>query len=117
MKSHDPLKPVGIWEVRRTITVPTLAEANGIMKVEKSVAELPGVRKVIANSELHRIELCYDASKTDYQAIAEKLTQTSMPPSASWWNRLKGCWFQFTDANIRNNANAPPPPCCNKPPR
>jgi hypothetical protein len=37
-----------------------------------------------------------------------------MPPLSNWWTRLKASWYQYTDTNARDNANAPPAACCNK---
>ncbi len=117
MQRHNSLKPEGAWEVRRSIAVPTLDKFGDAEKLESELAELGGVCKVVADAERHRIELCYDASRTDYQAVAAALKQAGFPPSGSWWNRLKGNWFQFTDTNAHDNASAPPPSCCNKPPK
>ena len=117
MQRQDPLKPEGTWEVRRSIAVPTLDKFGDAEKLESVLAELGGICKVVADAERHRVELRYDASCTDYQAVAAALKRAGFPPSDDWWSRLKGNWFQFTDTNAHDNASAPPPSCCNKPPK
>jgi copper chaperone CopZ len=117
MQRPDPLKPEGAWEVRRSIAVPSLTEAGDAARVESQLGELGGVCAVAADATRHRIKLRYDASRTDYQAVAAALKRAGFPPSDDWWSRLKGNWFQFTDTNAHDNASEPPPSCCNKPPK
>jgi len=87
------------------------------MAVERAVGALSGVRKVATDVDKHRVIVRYDASQSAYQAIVEVLESTGFPPLDSWWSRVKGNWYQFSDTNARDNAKAPPPACCNKPPR
>jgi copper chaperone CopZ len=97
--------------------VPALDNAADVMAVERAVSSLSGVRKVALDLSKHQIEVLYDASQSAYQAIVEALEGSGYPPLNNWWGRVKGNWYQFTDANIRDNAKAPPPACCNKPPK
>ena len=117
MKTQDPMKPVGTWEVRRRINIPALVHAADALAVESAVSALSGVRKVATDVGKHQFVVRYDASQLGFQSIVEVLENTGFPPLDSWWSRLKGNWFQFTDTNARDNAKAPPPACCNKPPR
>lgn len=116
MKTRDPMKPVGVWDVRRRINISTLVHADDAMAIESTIGALPGVCKVFADVEKHRVTVRYDASQINYQAILDALENTSFPPMNSWWSRFKGGWFQFADVNARDNAKAPPAACCNKPP-
>jgi copper chaperone CopZ len=117
MKVRDPLKPRGTWEVRRRIKIPALAHAADAMAVERAVSALSGVRKVATDVDRHQVIVRYDASQTAYQMIVEVLERTGFPPLDNWWSRVKGNWYQFSDTNARDNAKAPPPVCCNKPPK
>ena len=117
MNSQDAMKPTGTWEVRRRIKVPALAHAADATAVERAVSALPGVRKVTTDLEKQRVVVRYDASQTAYQAIVETLKSADFPPLDSWWSRVKGNWYQSSDTNARDNARAPPPACCNKPPK
>ncbi|QYZ67438.1 MAG: hypothetical protein OI74_13620 [Gammaproteobacteria bacterium (ex Lamellibrachia satsuma)] len=116
-KAQDPMKPVGTWEVRHRIKIPALVHAADAMVVERAVSALPGVCKVATDVEKHQVIVRYDATQSAYQVIADVLENTGFPPLDSWWSRFKGNWFQFSDTNARDNANAPPPACCNKPPK
>jgi len=117
MNTQDPMKPVGVWEVRRRIKVPALVHAADAMAVEHAVSALSGIRKVATYVDKHLVMVRYDASQSAYQAIVEVLECAGFPPLDNWWSRLKGNWFQYSDTNARSNANEPPPACCNKPPK
>jgi copper chaperone CopZ len=111
------MKPTGIWEVRRRIKVQALVQAAHAMAVERAVSALPGVRKVATDLDKQQVVVRYDASQTAYQVILEALEGSGYPPLKNWWGRVKGNWYQFTNANVRDNAKAQPPACCNKPPK
>ncbi|USF88647.1 heavy-metal-associated domain-containing protein [Candidatus Endoriftia persephone] len=117
MKTQDSMKPVGTWEVRRRIKIPALVHAADAMAVEDAVRALSGVRNMATDVEKHQLIVRYDASQSAYQAIVEALESAGFPPLDNWWCRFKGSWFEFTDTNARDNAHAPPPACCNKPPK
>lgn len=117
MKTSSSIKSGGAWNVNRRINIPVLAHATDGVKIERILNEVPGVREVIVNVEKHLIVVRYDASKSDYQMIVERLENAGFPQSNSWWSRLRGSLYQFTDTNARDNAKAPPPACCNKPPK
>jgi copper chaperone CopZ len=117
MSTGESLKPSGPWEVHRSIRIPSLGHAADGLAVERAVSELPGMIKVIANVERQRVGVRYNASLLSYQRILETLEETGFPPRNNWWSRLKGNWYNFSEENIRDNAKAPPPACCNKPPK
>ena len=117
MKRQDPMKPVGVWEVRRRITIPALVQAADASTVERAVSALSGVCKVVADGDRHWVDVRYDSSRSDYQEIEAALKNAGFPPLDSWWSRFKGRLFQYSDTNARDNAHAPPPACCNKPPK
>lgn len=73
--------------------------------------------KVATDVDRHQVIVRYDASQSSYQSIVEVLGKTGFSPLDSWWNRVKGNCYQFSDTNVRDNAKAPPPACCNRPPR
>ncbi len=117
MKTLDQMKPAGAWEVRRRIKVPALAHDADAMAVERNLSPLPGVRKVAADATRLQVVVLYDITGTDYQTILASLEELGFPPLDNWWSRRKMSWYQFTDSNGRDNAKAPPPACCNKPPK
>jgi len=117
MKSQDPMKPIGTWDVKRRIKIPALNHAADVLTVERAVSVLSGVRRMSSDLEKQQVLVRYDASESSYQAIVEVLVNTGFPPLDNWWNRFKGNWYQYTDTNARENAVTPPSACCNKPPK
>ena len=117
MNKQTSLKPSGPWEVRRRIKLESLGHAADALAVERAIDELPGVIKAFADLDNHRVEVRYDASQQNYQNIVEAMEKTGFPPLNNWWSRFKGNWYRFSDETARENANAPPPACCNKPPK
>ena len=104
-------------EVRRLIAIPALTGEVDAMMVEQAVNVLPGVANVAADITKHRLMVQYDAAQSDYQAIVQALDSAGFPPSHGWSSRIRGSVYQFLDTNARDNAKAPPPACCNKPPK
>ena len=117
MKAKNSLKPVGTWEVRRKIKIPALGHAADSMFIERTLQVLDGVRRVRADEIRHRIDIRYDATETDYQALLTALENAGFPPLDNWWSRRKSNWFEYLDTNARESANAPSRACCNKPPK
>ncbi len=115
--SSNATKPTGAWEARRKIRIPALAGEAGAMALEAQVGSLPGVRAVAANVDKHQIVVRYDVTETDYLSVLDALKNSGFPAADNWWARRKRDWYEFTEGNARENAKAPPPACCNKPPK
>ena len=117
MKRENSLKPEGPWEVRRKISLPSLRHAADGLAVERAIGEMPGVLGVAADAERRRLVVRYNASRQNYRNILETAEKTGFPALDTWWSRFKRNWYRFTDENARDNAKAPPPACCSKPPK
>jgi len=117
MKKDDSLRPEGPWEVRRKINLPSMVHAADGMTVERVVREMPGVLNVASNVKKHQLVVRYNASLLNYHSIVDRIENTGFPPLDNWWNRFKSSLYRYSDDNARDNAKAPPPACCNKPPK
>lgn len=105
------------WLVRRRFKIPALGEATDMPALTRAIEALPGVHEVRAEVARQRLVVHYAASKTDYRALCAALTRLGYAVAQDRWSALRGAWYQFTDNNVRENAQAPAPACCNKPPR
>ena len=105
------------WQVKRTFKLPTVHRIEDESLLQQLVGSLPGVTQVSVNIGSHRMRVEYDARKIDYQAILALLQSSRFVPANNIWSKLRGRLYQFADTNIREAAKAPPPACCNKPPR
>ena len=83
MKTQDPTKPTGTWEVRRRIKIPASTNAADAMAVG-AVSALTGVCKVATDVDKHQVVVRYDASRSAYQGIVEALKNAGFPPLDNW---------------------------------
>ena len=107
----------GTWDVRRHLKIPSLQHEADSLSVIAVVDTLPGVRQAEVDLSHHRLLVCYDASLIDFQRIKTELEAAGYPTAADHWSRLREQWYRFVDTNMRENAHAPPPACCSKPPK
>ncbi len=117
MTNLDAIRPKDAWQVRRKIQIPALVNEKGAMALEEKLGSLPGVRAVSASALKHQVAVCYDVTETDYLSVLDILENSGFPAADNWWTRRKRDWYEFTETNARENAKAPPPACCNKPPK
>ena len=117
MSSEDYMRLPGAWDVRHWLRIPALRHDADGSAIEDELGGLDGIRGVQVYVSRRRIRVLYDQSKTDYRSIKDRLEAIGFPIADNWWWNQKGNWFQFLDANARENANAPPAPCCNDAPQ
>ncbi|HID06726.1 MAG TPA: cation transporter [Armatimonadetes bacterium] len=103
--------------VRRRIEIPALASDADAMMLEQALDALPGLASAAVDIAKHHLEVEYDAARIDYQTIMKTVESAGFSPSHGLSSRLRGSVYQFLDSNARDNAKAPPPACCNKPPK
>lgn len=117
MQHRASMKPQTAWEACRCIKLPAISHAADGMAIEKALAKVPGVIKTEIDINRRRLRVLYNATLTEFKTISEILEDTGFPPTQSWWQKVKGNWYEYLDDNARTNAKAPAPPCCNKPPK
>jgi len=104
------------WEARRRIRVPGLRDNACKAAVERALTDVDGVLRVSVDPEKSRVVVDYLVTKTDYQSLEGALEAAGVPPAAGRWARFKSGWYQNLDVTGRDNASAPVPACCSKPP-
>jgi len=107
----------GIWEVNRKIKLAMPLQAEEVRDVLRTMGEVPGVKATTIAEGKPVIGVRYNAAEIDYNTVVSALKGCGVEPVINWWSNLKGNWYQFTDTNSRENANLPPPACCNKSPK
>lgn len=117
MNQSVSVKSSDAWEVHRHIKIPGLVHQADAMMLESKIGSQSGVRAVTSEVTHHRLTIKYDVRVANYTAVIELLEQLGFPPLDSWFQRRKQAWYEFTESNARDNANLPPPACCNKPPK
>ncbi len=105
----------GAWEVKRHISLPAMMHERDAQVVARHVEGIPGVRGTKTDTDRHRITVVYDITLLDYSHLLDALTEIGFPTRDTWWSRLKTSWCHYADVTGRENANAPPAPCCSNP--
>lgn len=106
----------GDWEVTRSFRLSALRTASDVARLAAALQGLPGLVDITPNQANGKVRIRYRVTACDYQTIEHCLSAAGFPPVDNLWGRLKSSWYQNLDQNARENAAAPPPACCNKPP-
>ncbi|HHH13157.1 MAG TPA: cation transporter, partial [Thiolapillus brandeum] len=96
---------------------PSLVTASDAQEVRQALSGLPGLGELAPDLEKHRLQVLYDVRQLDYRTLLEALARAGHPVPMNPFARIVAALRQYADTNARDNAKAPPPPCCNKPPR
>ena len=109
--------PQHAWEMVRTIRLPSLASETDAQTIRRALEVSPGVLETALDLPKRRLQVRYDVNQLNFRDLLDLLTQAGHPPPDGPLRRLLVALRVYADANARENAKAPPPPCCNKPPR
>lgn len=99
--------------VRRKLPLMSLQGSECEGRIREAFAEMEGVSRVQLQPEKNQVVVQYDAAQLDVQRVAAVLSGAGCPLANTFRSRLKQAWYGFLDENIRDNAAAPPKPCCN----
>ena len=100
---------------RRLKMIGASATAERIGSACRLLEKLDAVGRCRARG--HVVELAYDPLAIDLQRLLEILGENGLQPHRGLLQRCRRAWYQYQDEAVRENAGAPPPACCNKPPR
>jgi hypothetical protein len=107
----------GDWEVtRRVLTVRPL-ETELLTRLGQLDAQQTGIKSVDGHPGARQLKVRYDATRTDYSNVCQRIEELGAAPRNSRWQRLLAGWYGWLDGNLRENAAAPEGACCNKPPQ
>ncbi len=90
------------------------------VQVEKVMGVLEatsGIEYVLFDTSEDSLVIEYDSIKIRYLNIEKILDDQPVNRAHSFKQRLLSIWYDYLDTTARDNALAPPPACCNKPPR
>ncbi len=73
----------------------------------------------ISNVQIDRnkLEVTYDQQVYKFSEIVQLLLDSGFKIEKGFLYGFKSFWLDYLDTVARENASAPPPSCCNKPPR
>ena len=89
--------------------------ADNAETISAGIDALVGVDGVWIDVDKSTLQVAYDASHLDIEALLGLVRQHGADVSQDWWNQFKLSWDRQIDQNIKNNAKHEPH-CCNKMP-
>jgi hypothetical protein len=88
-----------------------------VKKVTDVLEATSGIENVLFNTSEDDLYVEYDPIKIIYSNIEKILDDNQVIRARGFKQRLLSIWYDYLDTTARDNALAPPPACCNKPPR
>ena len=116
MDSHDPVKTLGAWEVRRKIDLAAVSGQATASRLARVLAAAKGMQGVRIDLGTAVVQLHYDITKTDFEALQRTIEANGARCPRRFLARMKARWCQYVDLAGRENAGIKPAACCNKPP-
>ena len=101
---------------KRKIPILPSCNSNQIKAVLNLLNSVTGVIKTSYNSKDNSILFEYDLLKIVFSNIEDILIKQKMCQSTGIRKMMLTTWFDYLDTTARDNALAPPAPCCNKSP-
>lgn len=118
METFARKKPINDrWVVKRKIPVEFTDSSTAEKDMKRLLNLMEGVVFVDFGEQKVKLNIHYDATQAHYQNILNTLKENSLKLPDSFWFRWKQGWIEFAETNMRDNAKASPPACCNKPPK
>lgn len=110
-----PLEDINV--VKRHFDIPSLADSQQGDRISRLLENINGVYKVSVNTEKNRLSVWYNILNTGYTALLKLLEDSDISVKQGMLFHIKRNFIEYTEQNMRENAKAPPPLCCNKPPK
>ena len=101
---------------KRKIPILPSCNSNQIKAVLILLDSVTGVIKTSYDRQDNSILFEYDLLEITYSNVEGILIEQKMRQSTGIRKKLLTTWFEYLDTTARDNALAPPAPCCNKPP-
>ena len=105
------------WVVKRKISVVFKEKACDDIVLERAIASFPGISYISVDTTKCEITIQYNVTRVRYYQIITEIKKAGASIKGGILSKWKQGWIEFTEINMRENAKAPPPACCNKPPK
>ena len=103
--------------VRRKIALSFIGSNEPISRSISLLADNPAISKVDYDSTDKSISIEYDQLLINYTDLLAILSKLDTSYKKGFGFKLRTNWYDYLDTTARENASAPPPACCNKPPK
>lgn len=103
--------------VMRNIALSFIGSKEPINGSITLIKENSGINKVNYNSSDNSLSIEYDQLLINYSGLLALLSELDVNYKKGFGFKLRKNWYDYLDTTVRENAAAPPPACCNKPPK
>ena len=103
--------------VVRKILLPAMQTDTDVDNIVHLLTADDKIMEIHVNLDKQLLFVKYDVSQIEYSQLLIILDDAAYPTQRGLLATLKTAWYEFIENNKRDNANAPPPACCNKPPK
>ena len=102
---------------KRKIPVSPGCKQLQISKVTGVLEVTSGIENFLFLTSEDNLFVEYDPIKIVYSNIEKILDEQQVNRAYGFKQELLSIWYDYLDTTARDNEAAPPPACCNKPPR
>lgn len=101
--------------ISRRFTLQNVVERHSAIETDMTGMIGNGIANLKVKAD--QIEVTYDQQVNKFSDILLRLSDSGVKIKKGLLFGLKSFWLDYLDMVARENASAPPPNCCNKPPR
>ena len=102
---------------KRKIPFPPGCKQLQIRKLKGVLEATTGIGNALFITSEDSLIVEYDPIKIAYSNIEKIVDDQQVNRAHGFKQGLLSIWYDYLDTTARDNALAPPPACCNKPPR
>lgn len=101
----------------RNIPLSSRSENESYQDLLVWLERLPAIKKADYVAKKNRIIVEYDLLKLSYRQLLSILVEKGIGIKKSFTFSLLSSWLNYIEKTAKENSKAPPPSCCNKPPK
>ncbi len=103
--------------VTRNIALSSICLIQQMPGLMSFLEQSPGIKAAAYDSEDNKISIEYDQLQLNYTDLLAMLSAQGISCKKGVSFKIRAGWYEYLDTTARENASAPPPACCNKPPK
>ena len=103
--------------VQRKIAISFIGSNKPVNKNIDLIRDNPAIKKVDYDSTAENLLIEYDQLVLNFTGLLAILSELGINYKKGFVLNCRSSWYDYLDTTARENASAPPPACCNKPPK
>ena len=103
--------------MQRKIALSYTGSKEPVSKNIPLITDNPAIKKVDYDNTAENLLIEYDQLLLNYTGLLAILSGLGVSYKKGLIFNIHTSWYDYLDTTARENASAPPPACCNKPPK